>query len=363
MLSNRGIQRGAKKRGEKHKDAYAKIKELFSNAKYAGFEEADTAHPNVKGQDVYYSGMIINGKPYSVRFKVDVPLNEGTFNYADHKVSEIEIASADKAYGYFNSLVSLKPQEAIHTISMGVLRGKVKPARLRDGGLSQRKTVRSDVIKGSFDPSERIIRITKNADYSTLPHEFAHYWLTMQKSWYDSGAASEAYQERMRIAFDWLGVKPWKNIGVRAQEKFARGYEQYLLNGDLPESPLNPAFKEYDKWLKEVYNGANKPQKQPLTEDMVRFFNSMTTGVLPPPVKTPVNTPPDEELEKPAEPEGLNGIEKSEELEKLAGFGESAGFEKPEGNNSVLLTSSRLEKPAVAAETDFSPVCFALLFQ
>ena len=118
-----------------------------------------------------------------------------------------------------------------------------------------------------------------------------------------------------------------------AQEKFARGYEQYLLNGDLPESPLNPAFKEYDKWLKEVYNGANKPQKQPLTEDMVRFFNSMTTGVLPPPVKTPVNTPPDEELEKPA------------------GFGESAGFEKPEGNNSVLLTSSRLEKPAVAAET------------
>ena len=35
----------------------------------------------------------------------------------------------------------------------------------------------------------------------------------------------------MRIAFEWLGVKPWKNIGVRAQEKFARGYEQYLLNG------------------------------------------------------------------------------------------------------------------------------------
>ena len=133
----------------------------------------------------------------------------------------------------------------------------------------------------------------------------------------------------MRIAFEWLGVKPWKNIGVRAQEKFARGYEQYLLNGDLPESPLNPAFKEYDRWLKDVYNSANKPHKEPLTEDMVRFFNSMTTGVLPPPVKTPVNTPPDDELEKPADPEGLNGIEKS------------AGVEKPEG----------FEKPAVAAET------------
>lgn len=314
--------------------AYSKIKDVVEKALYSGFRPADERHPNVEGQDVYHSAVVVDGKPYSVEFYVDVPkYSSGKNRFAGNKVSRIKIAPADTQVTFDMQSGPTQSYGAIHTISMGVLRGKVKPARLREGGLSQRKTVRSDVIKGSFDPSERIIRITKNADYSTLPHEFAHYWLTMQKSWYDSGAASEAYQERMRIAFDWLGVKPWKNIGVRAQEKFARGYEQYLLNGDLPESPLNPAFKEYDKWLKEVYNGANKPQKQPLTEDMVRFFNSMTTGVLPPPVKTPVNTPPDEELEKPE------------------GFGESAGFEKPEGNNSVLLTSSRLEKPAVAAET------------
>lgn len=303
--------------------AYSKIKDVVEKALYSGFRPADERHPNVEGQDVYHSAVVVDGKPYSVEFYVDVPkYSSGKNRFAGNKVSRIKIAPADTQVTFDMQSGPTQSYGAIHTISMGVLRGKVKPARLREGGLSQRKTVRSDVIKGSFDPSERIIRITKNADYSTLPHEFAHYWLTMQKSWYDSGAASEAYQERMRIAFDWLGVKPWKNIGVRAQEKFARGYEQYLLNGDLPESPLNPAFKEYDRWLKEVYNGANKPQKQPLTEDMVRFFNSMTTGVLPPPVKTPVNTPPDEELEK------------------------------PEGNNSVLLTSSRLEKPAVAAETD-----------
>ena len=329
LVSNAGIERSAtKSHSQKYNEAFSAIKELLENAKYSGFVEADERHPNVKGQDVYHSAFVIGDKAYSVQFKVDIPKESGTHNYAGHSVSDIEIAPTDNAGGLFR-VPSVQNRSAIHTISMGVLRGKVKPARLRDGGLSQRKTVRSDVIKGSFDPSERIIRITKNADYSTLPHEFAHYWLTMQKSWYDSGAASEAYQERMRIAFDWLGVKPWKSIGERAHEKFARGYEQYLLNGDLPESPLNPAFKEYDRWLKDVYNSANKPHKEPLTEDMVRFFNSMTTGVLPPPVKTPVNTPPDEELEKPADPEGLNGIEKS------------AGVEKPEG----------FEKPAVAAET------------
>lgn len=329
LVSNAGIERSAtKSHSQKYNEAFSAIKELLENAKYSGFVEADERHPNVKGQDVYHSAFVIGDKAYSVQFKVDIPKESGTHNYAGHSVSDIEIAPTDNVGGLFR-VPSVQNRNAIHTISMGVLRGKVKPARLQDGNLFQKKTVKSAVVKGSFDQSERIIRITKNADYSTLPHEFAHYWLTMQKSWYDSGAASEAYQERMRIAFDWLGVKPWKSIGERAHEKFARGYEQYLLNGDLPESPLNPAFKEYDRWLKDVYNSANKPHKEPLTEDMVRFFNSMTTGVLPPPVKTPVNTPPDEELEKPADPEGLNGIEKS------------AGVEKPEG----------FEKPAVAAET------------
>ena len=329
LVSNAGIERSAtKSHSQKYNEAFSAIKELLENAKYSGFVEADERHPNVKGQDVYHSAFVIGDKAYSVQFKVDIPKESGTHNYAGHSVSDIEIAPTDNVGGLFR-VPSVQNRSAIHTISMGVLRGKVKPARLQDGNLFQKKTVKSAVVKGSFDQSERIIRITKNADYSTLPHEFAHYWLTMQKSWYDSGAASEAYQERMRIAFDWLGVKPWKSIGERAHEKFARGYEQYLLNGDLPESLLNPAFKEYDRWLKDVYNSANKPHKEPLTEDMVRFFNSMTTGVLPPPVKTPVNTPPDEELEKPADPEGLNGIEKS------------AGVEKPEG----------FEKPAVAAET------------
>lgn len=329
LVSNAGIERSAtKSHSQKYNEAFSAIKELLENAKYSGFVEADERHPNVKGQDVYHSAFVIGDKAYSVQFKVDIPKESGTHNYAGHSVSDIEIAPTDNVGGLFR-VPSVQNRSAIHTISMGVLRGKVKPARLQDGNLFQKKTVKSAVVKGSFDQSERIIRITKNADYSTLPHEFAHYWLTMQKSWYDSGAASEAYQERMRIAFDWLGVKPWKSIGERAHEKFARGYEQYLLNGDLPESPLNPAFKEYDRWLKDVYNSANKPHKEPLTEDMVRFFNSMTTGVLPPPVKTPVNTPPDEELEKPADPEGFNGIEKSAGVKKTEGF----------------------EKPAVAAET------------
>lgn len=343
-------QRAVKNARQKRNNiAYPEIEKVVSGAKYSGFRKADGRHQDkVKGQDIYHSAVIYQGKPYSVEFYVDVPLSEGKDNFAGNKISKIEVEPQRHGFDPVANGTDV-PQGSIHTISMGVLREKVNPARLNGGGLSQRKTARSNVIKGSFDPSEKIIRITKNADFSTLPHEFAHYWLTMQKSRLDSGAASEAYQERMRIALDWMNVKPWKSIGVRAQEKFARGYEQYLLKGDLPESPLNPVFKEYDKWLKEVYNGANKPQKEPLTSDMVRFFDSMTTGVLEPPVKTPLNTLPEDKegLEKPASG-GLEG-ENPATGEKT---GENTGAASVSSPASVMENTVPVRSFDTAQESD-----------
>ena len=144
-------------------------------------------------------------------------------------------------------------------------------------------------VKGSYSPYNRLLKITEKADYSTLPHEFAHFWLSEMENWVNSGLASEDYLKRYDIAMDWLKAEAGKPLSRRAQEQFARGYEQYLLNGNLPESPMNPLYAEYDKWLKAVYNDLNQPSKKPLTTDMVRFFQSMTTGTLPETVLPPVN--------------------------------------------------------------------------
>ena len=144
-------------------------------------------------------------------------------------------------------------------------------------------------VKGSYSPYNRLLKITEKADYSTLPHEFAHFWLSEMQGWVNSGLASDDYLKRYDIAMDWLNAEAGKPLSRRAQEQFARGYEQYLLNGNLPESPMNPLYAEYDKWLKAVYNDLNQPSKKPLTTDMVRFFQSMTTGTLPDTVLPPVN--------------------------------------------------------------------------
>ena len=146
--------------------------------------------------------------------------------------------------------------------------------------LEQRKAVR----RGMYSQAENLIRLTKDADFSTLPHELAHFWLTEQETWANTKSASDEYVDAFNQALNWLGVKDGKTIDRRAQEQFARGYEQYLLDGNLPRTPdsdILPTYRRYDRWLKRVYDAMNQPSKKPLTEEIVRFFQSMTTGSLP----------------------------------------------------------------------------------
>lgn len=145
--------------------------------------------------------------------------------------------------------------------------------------------------KGLYDASKGIIRIFETADFSTLPHEMAHYWLDNMWSYVRSGNASEKYRQRWNVIANWLNVRPEQAILTRGQqEKFARGYEQYLLNGNLPTPIIKGAFDDYDRWLKRVYGDMNRLNIR-LSEDAVRFFQSMTTGVLPPPRIKPARKP------------------------------------------------------------------------
>ena len=145
-------------------------------------------------------------------------------------------------------------------------------------GLPKQKKVR----QGSFDYSTKAIELLKTADYSTLPHELAHYWLDNMWGYYRSGKASEAYSNNFKSVLDWLGVdEESQTYFTRGQqEKFADGYVKYLKNGYAPNGLVQGAFDDYDKWLENLYNGAKK-LKVKLTPDAIEFFDTMTTGELP----------------------------------------------------------------------------------
>ena len=145
--------------------------------------------------------------------------------------------------------------------------------------------------KGLYDANKGVIKIFESADFSTLPHELAHYWLDNMWRYVRSGNASEKYRQRWNVIANWLNVKQKQAFLTRGQqEKFARGYEQYLLNGNLPTPIIKGAFDDYDRWLKRVYGDMNRLNVR-LSEDAVRFFQSMTTGVLPPPAIKPSRKP------------------------------------------------------------------------
>ena len=118
-------------RQKKNNIAYPEIEKVVSGAKYSGFREADERHQNVKGQDVYHSGVVYKGGPYSVEFYVDVPLHGNTGdNFAGNKISKIEIAPTETQVTSENqNRPANNLSDAISNISLAVLRGKVKPAR------------------------------------------------------------------------------------------------------------------------------------------------------------------------------------------------------------------------------------------
>ena len=83
----------------------------------------DERHQNVRGQDVYHSGVVYKGVPYSVEFYVDVPLSGNTGdNFAGNKIREIKIAPTETRVTSKNqNRPANNLSDAISNVSLAVL--------------------------------------------------------------------------------------------------------------------------------------------------------------------------------------------------------------------------------------------------
>ena len=145
-------------RSREHRNAYAGLREMVENAEYDHYEKPDERHPDRGGQDVYYSALEMSGKLYSVKLKLDVVTEEQrqreragerveNVRYKDHKLTEIEIAPALLS-GYAQNGDSKQTADAISEVTLGVLRGSVKPSGIDGGTLFQGI---SDEVRDMFD--------------------------------------------------------------------------------------------------------------------------------------------------------------------------------------------------------------------
>ena len=88
---------------------------------------------------------------------------------------------------------------------------------------------------GAYDPRTRSITLGSGANVATLPHEFAHYWIDKNFKWARSGKASQAWLQQWMAVEKWLGIDPEdKYLDKVASEKFARAYERFIAEEEVP---------------------------------------------------------------------------------------------------------------------------------
>lgn len=106
---------------------------------------------------------------------------------------------------------------------------------------------------------ERIISIFKTADRSTFLHEMGHVFFDdIQKL-----ASMENAPEQ--LVLDWNKLKEWSEWNAaqgadntKAHEKFARGWEAYLREGNAPTKGLQRVFRMFSKWLTRIYRAVTR---------------------------------------------------------------------------------------------------------
>ena len=114
-----------------------------------------------------------------------------------------------------------------------------------------------------FGEAETIVTILKDGNRSTFLHELGHVFLNSRKNLALMEGIDETIRQDWTKLVEWLEVadidfskplseadeKRWRN----AHEKFAAGFEKYLMEGKAPSLDLARAFRAFRKWLTDIY--------------------------------------------------------------------------------------------------------------
>lgn len=97
------------------------------------------------------------------------------------------------------------------------------------------------------------IELLEKADLSTFLHETGHFYLEILGDLAERPDAPENLKQDYQTILKWLGVEQRADVGREQHEKFARGFEAYLMEGRAPSAALRSAFAKFRAWLVAVY--------------------------------------------------------------------------------------------------------------
>ena len=163
---------------------------------------------------------------------------------------------------------------------------------------------KKDKYAGAYNRTENVIHLFEAANQSTLLHEAAHWWLSMLDDMYHDpelqrrAETDEGLKKTLaKVARDRAAIRMWgmsspsataeykgtklqkefagyekdilKNPTDREaqeryiQERFARGFERYLMTGEAPTKELRDVFRRFKSWLIDLYKTTKAIAKNP----------------------------------------------------------------------------------------------------
>jgi hypothetical protein len=171
--------------------------------------------------------------------------------------------------------------------------------------------------QGSYDRNANVIELFDGANESTVIHEGAHMFLSMLENMsqmseenvatYFNGDTAKARAALKSMQGDLFTIRSWAVFSedhlseykgtilekeftkyaedIRAgkagamerwmQERFARGFEKYLMDGSAPTKEMQGVFRRFKKWLTDIYKTAKSLGNVELTPEIKDIFDHM----------------------------------------------------------------------------------------
>ena len=171
--------------------------------------------------------------------------------------------------------------------------------------------------QGAYNPNSNVIEIFNGANQSTAIHEGAHMFLTSLENLSQmseeelikafNGDTKAAKQSQDKVRKDLMTIRNWavfseehlaeykgtsleKEFNAHAdairrgdanaeeiwiQERFARGFEKYLMDGSAPTKEMQGVFRRFKKWLTDIYKTAKNLGNVNLTPEIKDVFDKM----------------------------------------------------------------------------------------
>lgn len=124
---------------------------------------------------------------------------------------------------------------------------------------------------------KNLLKLFKDADASTVIHEFGHQTL---EDLLQDAAHPEAPADLVKDAQavkDYLGIKEGKKPSRKQHEQFARSFERYLMEGTAPTQELLNVFKRFKEWLTDLYHTVAN-LGAPLNNEIRGVFDRLLTS-------------------------------------------------------------------------------------